>query len=255
MNKLTDRLQMIADEVQKGETMADIGTDHGFLPLYLWERGVSPHVIMCDISEPSLAKAKAAAGAYQFGHELTFRAGDGLKVLAPGEVDAVVIAGMGGYLIRDILAEDPAKTVSFSKFILQPRNNAGILRHWLVTNGFRIGRNQLVREGKFICEIITVFPPNSSDTGDMSLSEPLPGETDPSWDLPRVLCETQPELAAEYARVKLSIEEKILEGMQRSDSVAPPLLAVVKERIAYFQKYARDASTDIPPDVLATGDF
>ena len=46
MNKLTDRLQMIADEVQKGETMADIGTDHGFLPLYLWEHGVSPHVIM-----------------------------------------------------------------------------------------------------------------------------------------------------------------------------------------------------------------
>ena len=234
MNKLTDRLQMIADEVQKGETMADIGTDHGFLPLYLWERGVSPHVIMCDISEPSLAKAKAAAGAYQFGHELTFRAGDGLKVLAPREVDAVVIAGMGGYLIRDILAEDPAKTVSFSKFILQPRNNAGILRHWLVSNGFRIGKNQLVREGKFICEIITVYPPNSSDTGNFSLSEPLPAETDPSWDLPPDLCETQPELAAEYARVKLGIEEKILEGMQRSDSVAPEEIEQVKARIEYF---------------------
>ena len=255
MNKLTDRLQMIADEVQKGETMADIGTDHGFLPLYLWENGISPHVIMCDISEPSLAKAKAAAGAYQFGQELDFRAGDGLKVLGSGEVDTVVIAGMGGYLIRDILAEDPAKSASFSKYVLQPRNNAGILRHWLVSNGFRIGKNQLVREGKFICEIITVFPPNSSDTGDMSLSEPLPAETEPYWDLPPDLYETQPDLAAQYARVKLGIEEKILEGMQRSDSVAPPLLTAVKERIAYFQKYSRDASTDIPPDVLATGDF
>ena len=118
MNKLTDRLQMLADEVQKGETMADIGTDHGFLPLYLWENGISPHVIMCDISEPSLAKAKAAAGAYQFGQELDFRAGDGLAVLAPGEIDAVVIAGMGGLLIRDILADDPDKTVSFSKYVL-----------------------------------------------------------------------------------------------------------------------------------------
>ena len=255
MNNLTDRLQMIADEIETGETMADIGTDHGFLPLYLWECGISPHVIMCDISEPSLAKAKAAAGAYQFGHELSFRAGDGLTVLASGEVDAVVIAGMGGYLIRDILAEDPAKTMSFAKFILQPRNHAGALRHWLASNGFRIARNQLVREGKFICEIITVFPPKGSDTGDMSLSEPLPAETDPAWDLPPDLFKTQPELAAEYAGVKLGIEEKILEGMQRSDSVAPSLLSVVKERIAYFQKCTRDASTDIPPDVLATGDF
>lgn len=234
MNKLTDRLQMIADEVKKGETMADIGTDHGFLPLYLWENGISPHVIMCDISEPSLAKAKAAAGAYQFGRELDFRAGDGLKVLDSGEVDVVVIAGMGGFLIRDILAEDPVKTASIPKYVLQPRNNAGILRHWLVTNRFRIGRNQLVREGKFICEIITVFPSNSSDTGDLSLTEPLPAETDPSWDLPPDLLESQPELAAEYARVKLGIEEKILDGMQRSASVAPEEIEEVKARITYF---------------------
>lgn len=234
MNKLTDRLQVIADEVQKGETMADIGTDHGFLPLYLWENGISPHVIMCDISEPSLAKAKAAAGAYQFGHELSFRAGDGLTVLDTGEVDVVVIAGMGGYLIRDILAEDPGKTASFSKYVLQPRNHAGTLRHWLASNGFRIARNQLVREGKFICEIITALPPKCSETGDMSLSEPLPAETDPSWDLPQNLFSTQPDLAAEYAGVKRGIEEKILEGMQRSASVAPEEIEQVKARIEYF---------------------
>ena len=74
MNRLTDRLQLLADQIENGETMADIGTDHGFLPLYLWQQGISPAVIMCDISEPSLAKAKAAAGALQFGRELDFRA-------------------------------------------------------------------------------------------------------------------------------------------------------------------------------------
>ena len=120
MNRLTDRLQLLADQIENGETMADIGTDHGFLPLYLWQQGISPAVIMCDISEPSLAKAKAAAGALQFGRELDFRAGDGLNVLAPGEVDVIVIAGMGGLLIRDILSDDLEKTRSFSKFILQP---------------------------------------------------------------------------------------------------------------------------------------
>ena len=73
--------------------------------------------------------------------------------------------------------------------------------------------------------------------GDMSLSEPLPAETDPSWDLPSDLYETQPELTAEYARVKLGIEEKILEGMQRSASVAPEEIEQVKARIVYFSSY------------------
>ena len=237
MNGLTDRLQMIADEVQKGETMADIGTDHGFLPLYLWENGISPSVIMCDISEPSLAKAKAAAGAYQFGRELDFRAGDGLKVLKSGEVDAVVIAGMGGLLIHDILAADMEKTCSFSKYIFQPRNHAAHLRYWLVSNGFSIVKNQLVREGKFICEVITVLPPKSSKNGDTDLSDTLPAQDDPCWDLPKDMLLSQPELARDYAAVKLGIEQKILEGMRRSSNVSDCELHNVERRIDYFRSY------------------
>ena len=239
MNKLTDRLQMLADEIKSGETMADIGTDHGFLPLYLWENGISPKVILCDISEPSLEKAKAAAGAYQFGRELDFRVGDGLHVLQPGEVDAVVIAGMGGLLMRDILAEDPDKTASFPKFILQPRNHSAALRYWLVSQGFAIVRNQLVREGKFICEIITVSSPKNAETGDMSPSEPLPDPDDPVWDLPAELFRTQPQLAAEYAAVKGNIEQKILEGMQKGSNVSQDEMETVKKRILYFTKYSQ----------------
>lgn len=236
MNGLTDRLQMIADGIQTGETMADIGTDHGFLPLYLWENGISPTVIMCDVSEPSLAKAKAAAGAYQFGHELDFRAGDGLTVLASGEVDDIVIAGMGGLLIRDILARDLQKTCSFGKYILQPRNNAGLLRYWLAAHHFEIVKNQLVREGKFICEIITVKPPKSAEIAVLSLSEALPGEREACWELPEDIFAEQSSLAAEYAAVKLGIEEKILEGMRRSEAVYPDELETVKKRIDYFRK-------------------
>ena len=235
MNGLTDRLQMIADEIRAGETMADIGTDHGFLPLYLWEQGISPTVIMCDVSEPSLAKAKAAAGAYQFGHELDFRAGDGLTVLNEGEVDDVVIAGMGGLLIRDILSRDLVKTCSFGKYILQPRNNAGHLRYWLVSHNFIIVKNQLVREGKFICEIITVKPPKCAEIAVLGPSEPLHDEGDACWELPMDLFDAQPKLASEYAAVKLGIEEKILAGMQRSDHVDPAEIETVKKRIEYFK--------------------
>ena len=58
MIKLSDRLQLIAKEVNNGETVADIGTDHGFLPMYLWEQGISPKVIMADVSQGSLKKAQ-----------------------------------------------------------------------------------------------------------------------------------------------------------------------------------------------------
>lgn len=240
MNGLTDRLQMIADEIKKGETMADIGTDHGFLPLYLWENGISPSVIMCDISEPSLAKAKAAAGAYQFGRELDFRAGDGLKVLAPGEVDAIVIAGMGGLLIRDILAADMTKTRSFGKYIFQPRNNTSRLRYWLVSNEFAIVKNQLVREGKFICEVITALPSKHSKNGHMDLSDTLPSPDDPCWDLPKDLFSSQPDLAREYAAVKLGIEQKILDGMRRSSAVTDHELNIVEQRVEYFRSYSNE---------------
>lgn len=237
MNRLTDRLQIIADEVKKGETMADIGTDHGFLPLYLWEKGISPKVIMCDISEPSLAKAKGAAGSYQFGSELSFRAGDGLRVLDSGEVDDIVIAGMGGLLIVDILSDDRNKTMSFKKYIFQPRNNSGRLRYWLVSHGFDITRNQLVREGKFICEVITAISPKSSEKANLSLSGYEYSEDSPYWDLPKEILGTQRDLAVEYARIKEGIDIKILEGIKKGSEIDDEEVRKQEERLEYWRNF------------------
>ncbi|MCQ2546697.1 MAG: class I SAM-dependent methyltransferase [Clostridia bacterium] len=238
MNRLTDRLQLIADQIEKGETMADIGTDHGFLPLYLWKKGISPAVIMCDISEPSLAKAISAAEEYGSVKELGFRAGDGLKVLEKGEVDDIVIAGMGGLLIRDILADDMVKTCSFGKYVFQPRNNSGQLRYWLVSRGFEITSNLLVREGKFVCEVITAIPPKSCENGDMALVEGLPDAAAACWDFPADMADSNPELAGEYALVKLGIEEKIRDGILKSCNVNEADLLTVEKRIEYFEKMA-----------------
>lgn len=160
--QLSDRLQVMADKVHSGETCADIGTDHGYLGLYLYERDISPRVIMTDISEASLAKAKASFGARQFGNDVSFRVGNGLEVIGSGEVDCVVIAGMGGLLIRDILAADIEKTCSFNRLILQPRKAAGTLRKWLLEHGFVILCEDIVREGDFLPEIITAMPMDGS---------------------------------------------------------------------------------------------
>lgn len=161
MIKLSDRLQIIADITKDSKTMADIGTDHGFLPVYLLQKGLCRKAIMTDISAPSLEKARSNCRKY-LGEDFEgceFRQGSGLSVLKPGEVENVVIAGMGGRLMVDILSSDKRLTFSFKKFILQPRIGQGILRKWLLREGFSIVREDLVREGNYIPEIITVVSP------------------------------------------------------------------------------------------------
>jgi tRNA (adenine22-N1)-methyltransferase len=157
--KISNRLRALYDAVSLGESVADIGTDHGYVPILLLQNHVSPKVILSDISSGSLAKAIENFHDVPFEiPESCFRVGDGLNTLQNAEVETVIIAGMGGQLIESILEENPEKTASYRKFILQPRNNSGELRCYLYENGFDIEQEILVDEGKFICEIIVATP-------------------------------------------------------------------------------------------------
>lgn len=160
MVKLSNRLQKIADFIAWGESVADIGTDHGFLPISLWETGKSPHVILSDINSGPLEKSRANIGKYLPEKNFDIRIGNGIRTIKPAEVDAVVIAGMGGLLISEIMGDDLEKSRSYRKFVLQPRNAQDKLRGWLFDNGFEIRDEMLVREGRYICEIIMAVPGN-----------------------------------------------------------------------------------------------
>ncbi|MDR1778399.1 MAG: class I SAM-dependent methyltransferase [Clostridiales Family XIII bacterium] len=162
MYKLSERLSVIAGYVAPGSRVADIGTDHGYLPRYLLAAGISPFVVLTDVAEGPLGKARVnmsrlrpadAAGCSEQ-PAFVFRLGDGLAPLAAGEVDTVVIAGLGGELISRILARDAAHARSFATFILQPRSRGEALRTWLGGNGFRITHEDLAREGKRISEVL-----------------------------------------------------------------------------------------------------
>ena len=160
MINLSDRLKTIYELVAPGETVADVGTDAGLLPAVLLLDGRSPRVIMTDISQGSLDKcrdfiAKNLSPDFVEGRNYDLRLGDGLSVLAPSEVDTVVMAGIGGMLTIDILSRDKDLSHSFSKIILQPRKHVGRLRNWLWNNDFHIVREDLAREGRFIWPIIT----------------------------------------------------------------------------------------------------
>ena len=232
MIKLTPRLKTIADEIEKGETMADIGTDHGFLPLYLWEMGVCPHVIMADISKGSLSKAEENCRSLHPDTDFDLRLGSGIEVLDTGEVEAVVIAGMGGILMTGILGADIEKSWSFKKLVLQPRNRIGQLRWWLYNNGFCISNEKLVREGKYICEVLTVVPREIAVTGDL-------GPDDIEYEFPHKLIDFKNELTEEYLNKKLDLEKLILKSMSQGRQEEPARLRRQNYRVEYLEYLLR----------------
>ena len=230
--KLTPRLQKIADEIKPGETMADIGTDHGFLPLFLWEQGISPQVIMADISKDSLDKAAENCRLLAPDTDFDLRLGSGLEVLTPAEVDTVVMAGIGGNLICELLGKDLQKSWSFSKYILQPRRHIGRLRFWLYDNGFSITNEQLVREGKFICEVLTVIPKEVAMTRQMNAE-------DIEYEFPLSLVRFRNDLTAEYLQGKLRLEREILESMKMGSLTTPKALQKQEYRVYYLTTLLR----------------
>ena len=235
MIKLSPRLKKIADQINPGETMADIGTDHGFLPIYLWENNISPKVIMADISSGSLAKARENCSMYYPGEEFDLRLGSGVEVLANSEVDAVVMAGMGGILMTEILEKDVLKSRSFRKLILQPRKDVGKLRYWLFDNGFSITNEGLVREGKYICEIITAVPKEIAITRQMN------GD-DIEYEFPHSLVDYNDELLSEYLMIKRNLEAEILANMKKGKYTTSREIRHQTYRVEYIDYLLRRVS-------------
>ncbi|MBQ8589183.1 MAG: SAM-dependent methyltransferase [Firmicutes bacterium] len=221
MIKLSDRLQVIADEIKQGETVADIGTDHGLLPIFLYESGRSPRVILGDINQGPLEKAKEniaihfgadaldSDGNHACGGALDLRLGSGLEPVASGETDVVVIAGMGGILMTEILGHDLNHAKSFRRLILQPRNGSHKLRWWLLQNGFQITAEHLVVERKYICEIMTVEPEKRTGTDVIPLPEDIPDET-LDLEISPLLYESKDPLLVSFIKNKIRIEENVV---------------------------------------------
>ena len=153
---LSERLKTIADLVIPGKPMADIGTDHGHLPMWCLENGIVPFAVLSDINEGPIEKAKRRIERSSMAEDCySLRLGSGLSVLQPGEAATVVIAGMGGELTSRLLTAEPEVTGSVERFVFQPRSRAGMLREWLWTNGWKICEERLVQERRRLCQIFS----------------------------------------------------------------------------------------------------
>ena len=156
--KLGQRLRTIAAMVPTGVTMADIGTDHAYLPIYLVQEKIVTRAIAGDVHQGPYLSAQNAVAAARLQQVISVRLGNGLAVLQPGEADVVVIAGMGGANIIDILHSCPDITRMVQRLILQPMIAAAPVREWLYGHGWQIVDEQLVQEEGKLYQIIAAEP-------------------------------------------------------------------------------------------------
>lgn len=152
--KLTNRLLKIASLVTKGKKIADIGTDHGYIPVHLLNEGNIDFAILADVNKGPLENARKEVRHNNLIDKVDLRLGSGIEVLKKGEVDEVIIAGMGGILISELLEANIEVAQSTEKFILQPMQAQKELRKYLLNNGYEILDEVLVREDFRIYEII-----------------------------------------------------------------------------------------------------
>lgn len=148
--KLSKRMELVASFVPEGSRIADVGTDHGYIPIALVQRGVCPSAVAMDIGKGPLARAREHIREQGLAERIETRLSDGLAALRPGEADTVVIAGMGGELVIHILEDGQHMWGSVKEFVLSPQSELDKVRRYLAENGFAIRREAMVEdEGKY----------------------------------------------------------------------------------------------------------
>lgn len=135
---LDNRLSLCASFVRSGVKLADIGTDHAYLPVWLVKNGVVSTALACDINEGPLSFGQDTVNRYELTENIECRLSDGLKKVCENEADDIVIAGMGGELIAKILSDCTWAKNGDKHFILQPMTKCEVLVRYLYENGFEI---------------------------------------------------------------------------------------------------------------------
>lgn len=155
--KLSKRLQTIADFVKKGAVVADIGTDHAHIPIYLIKNNIISRAYACDINAGPLEKAKENINYYGV-KNIELRLSNGLEKLKTDEADTVIIAGMGGELIIDILDRGQGFFDKKNTFILSPHTKIEEVRNYLLRKGLKIMKEDMcIDEGKFYTVMEAVY--------------------------------------------------------------------------------------------------
>ncbi|MEF9940130.1 MAG: class I SAM-dependent methyltransferase [Clostridium sp.] len=144
--KLSCRLETIASFVHEGSRIADIGTDHGYIPIYLVHKNIAISGLAMDVRKGPLKRAETHIKEWGLDDKISVRISDGLMELRPDEADTVIIAGLGGELLMQIMEQGRHVWDGVEHWVLSPQSYIGEVRHFLAENGFLIVRESMVEE-------------------------------------------------------------------------------------------------------------
>lgn len=156
--ELSKRLAAVAGMVTKGNVVCDVGCDHGYVSIYLVQKGISPHIIAMDVREGPLSHAKEHIRMYGLCDYIETRLSDGVEKLEIGEADTLILAGMGGRLMEGIITRGLTKVLKLKELILQPQSEIALFRKFLRENGFLIVDEDMIYEDGKYYPLMRVVP-------------------------------------------------------------------------------------------------
>ncbi len=200
---LSKRLKTVADCVTSGNIVADVGTDHGYIPIYLASHGISSHVIAMDVNEGPLSTAKRNISLNNVEEQVSTRLSDGLRELGSNEADTVIISGMGGLLTVRILKDDMDKVRNLKELILSPHSDWDVVRHFLHDEGMMItDEHMVIDDGKYYVVMKAVYrPENNRNTSECE------------YRYGSVLLASRDPVLKQYLENELSKKSAILKGL------------------------------------------
>lgn len=210
--QLSKRLNAVASLVPQCDCVADVGTDHGYIPIFLKQQNRCDHAIAMDVRKGPLERAREHIEVYNLQGYIDTRLSDGLAALNPGEADVIVIAGMGGATMQQILARGEDVLKKNTVLILQPQSELFEFRSWIFSHGYELLKEDMVFEdGKYYPLMQVRYGGNCRAAYDQSYSE-----TELSFG-PMLLREQHPVLRA-YLNWILSQKEQILKRIMSNAS-------------------------------------
>lgn len=211
---LSHRLLACCSFIHPGDRVADVGCDHGYLGIYLLTQGIAKSVIESDVAEGPLQSAMRNAGKFGTKSKMSFHLSDGVQSI-PRDFDTLVCAGMGADTIMSILHHAPWLKDPRYRLVLQCQSKRPELRQWLYDDGFRINRETLAKDGKFVYSIMeVVYDPGHGIT---------PAET---YITKQLLEDNHPLLPEYFERVKHGVELTVF-GMKRSNDAQLPIYEAI----------------------------
>ncbi|PMD71167.1 tRNA (adenine(22)-N(1))-methyltransferase [Companilactobacillus nuruki] len=227
MTLLSKRLQAVYQMVDENTRVADIGSDHAYLPVELIEENIANYAIAGEVAVGPMSRSKKDVEKFGLSKKIDVRLGDGLAVIKEADrIDTVTIAGMGGILIQSILTRATLEQLSNVKtLILQPNIGEPLVRHWLVDNSFVIVDEDIVEEDHHVYEIIKAEKTNN-----------IANLTEPEFLMGPILMQKKTPTFVSKWQHKLNSYQKAVSNMQNAKQIDQTKIDVMKQYIKYIEE-------------------